>query len=116
MPSAVSTAYGLNAHTPHRKAALAFIDHLGSERGQNQYNRSGATLPALPNDSFHTDPAVTEVERRQKDGTTVPFMDQRWPNSAVQQTHFAQIRRLFEGTTDIAGALAAMDWAYREER
>jgi raffinose/stachyose/melibiose transport system substrate-binding protein len=112
MPGAVSAAYGLNAKAPHRKAALAFVDFLGSERGQNLYNRSGATLPALPSNSFSTDPAVAEVARRQKDGTTVPFMDQRWPNSEVQQTHFEQVRALFAGTTDIAHALAAMDRAY----
>ncbi|WP_329298044.1 ABC transporter substrate-binding protein [Streptomyces sp. NBC_00659] len=112
MPGAVSAAYGLNAKAPHRKAALAFVDFLGSERGQNLYNRSGATLPALPSNSFSADPAVAEVARRQKDGTTVPFMDQRWPNSEVQQTHFEQVRALFAGTTDIAHALAAMDSAY----
>jgi raffinose/stachyose/melibiose transport system substrate-binding protein len=112
IPGAVSAAYGLNAKAPHRKAALAFVDFLGSERGQNLYNRSGATLPALPSNSFSADPAVVEVARRQKDGTTVPFMDQRWPNSEVQQTHFEQVRALFAGTTDIAHALAAMDSAY----
>ncbi|MGC4983841.1 ABC transporter substrate-binding protein [Streptomyces sp. DT193] len=112
IPGAVSAAYGLNAKAPHRKAALAFVDFLGSERGQNLYNRSGATLPALPSNSFSVDPAVAEVARRQKDGTTVPFMDQRWPNSEVQQTHFEQVRALFAGTTDIAHALAAMDSAY----
>ncbi|WP_284048659.1 hypothetical protein [Streptomyces sp. YS415] len=39
-------------------------------------------------------------------------MDQRWPNSEVQQAHFAQVRALFAGTTDIDRALAAMDAAY----
>ncbi|MFI1722229.1 extracellular solute-binding protein [Streptomyces sp. NPDC020489] len=116
IPGAVSAAYGLNAHSRHRRAARAFIDFLGSEQGQNLYNRAGGTLPALPNSSFAADPAVEEVVQRQKDGTTVPFMDQRWPNSAVQQTHFSQVRALFAGTTDIAHALAAMDDAYQRGR
>lgn len=114
MPGAVSAAYGLNAHSPHREAALTFVDFLGSEEGQNLYNRSGATLPAIPNASFTVDPAVEEVAERQKAGTTVPFMDQRWPNSEVQQTHFAQIKALFAGTTSIDAALAVLDRAYRE--
>jgi raffinose/stachyose/melibiose transport system substrate-binding protein len=114
MPGAVSAAYGLNPDTPHRKEALAFIDFLGSARGQNLYNRSGSTLPAIPNASFTVDPAIGEVAERQKAGTTIPFMDQRWPNSAVQQTHFAQVEALFAGTTDIEAALAALDRAYRE--
>jgi raffinose/stachyose/melibiose transport system substrate-binding protein len=41
-------------------------------------------------------------------------MDPRWPNSAVQQTHFAQIKALFAGTTDIDAALVALDSAYQE--
>ncbi|MFE9927355.1 extracellular solute-binding protein [Streptomyces sp. NPDC005774] len=114
MPGAVSAAYGLNARSPHRQAALKFIDFLGSEEGQNLYNRSGATLPALPNTSFTVDPAVEEVARRQKAGTTIPFMDQRWPNSDVQQTHFAQVRDLFAGTADVDEALSALDRAYRD--
>ncbi|MFE0678351.1 extracellular solute-binding protein [Streptomyces sp. NPDC058867] len=114
MPGAVSAAYGLNPDTSHRAEALAFIDFLGSARGQNLYNRSGSTLPAIPNASFTVDPAIQEVAERQKAGTTVPFMDQRWPNSAVQQTHFTQIQGLFEGTTDIDATLAALDRAYRK--
>jgi raffinose/stachyose/melibiose transport system substrate-binding protein len=114
MPGAVSAAYGLNPRTPHRQAASSFIDFLGSVEGQNLYNRSGATLPAIPNSSFDVDPAVEEVADRQKTGTTVPFMDQRWPNAAVQQTHFAQVYDLFAGTTDVNTALSALDRAYRE--
>ncbi|GAA2570854.1 hypothetical protein GCM10010398_71100 [Streptomyces fimbriatus] len=114
MPGAVSAAYGLNADSPHREAALDFIDFLGSEEGQNLYNRSGATLPAMPHTSFAVDPAVEEVAERQKAGTTVPFMDQRWPDSEVQRTHFAQIEALFAGTTGVDEALAALDRAYRD--
>jgi raffinose/stachyose/melibiose transport system substrate-binding protein len=113
MPGAVSAAYGLNADTPHREAALKLIDFLGSEEGQNLYNRSGATLPAIPNASFAVDPSVEEVAERQKAGTTIPFMDQRWPNSMVQQTHFAQIESLFAGTTSVDKALVELDRAYR---
>ncbi|MFD7455613.1 MULTISPECIES: ABC transporter substrate-binding protein [unclassified Streptomyces] len=116
MPGAVSAAYGLNANSAHREAALQFIDFLGSREGQNLYNSSGATLPALPNPSFAVDPAIEEVARRQMAGATVPFMDQRWPNSNVQQTHFAQIRALFAGTTDVGDALTALDHAYRKGR
>ncbi|MFD7685059.1 ABC transporter substrate-binding protein [Streptomyces sp. NPDC059781] len=113
MPGAVSAAYGLNPFTPHRQAASSFIDFLGSVEGQNLYNRSGATLPAIPNSSFDVDPAVEEVAERQKSGTTVPFMDQRWRNSAVQSTHFDQVRALFAGTASVDDALAALDHAYR---
>ncbi|MFD6620137.1 ABC transporter substrate-binding protein [Streptomyces albidoflavus] len=114
MPAAVSAAYGVNAHTAHPKQAKTFADFLASAKGQNLYNSKGTTLPAIPNSAFKTDPAVAEVARRQKNGTTVPFMDQTWPNSEVQQTHFRQIRALFAGQTTVAGALKAMDRSYRD--
>ncbi|MFF8780415.1 hypothetical protein ACF07W_24365 [Streptomyces sp. NPDC015140] len=41
-------------------------------------------------------------------------MDQRWPNSAVQRTHFAQVKALFAGTTNLDAALAALDRAHGE--
>ncbi|MCG8971537.1 ABC transporter substrate-binding protein [Streptomyces sp. CL12-4] len=113
MPGAVSAAYGLNPESPHREAAIAFINFLGSAEGQNLYNRTGATLPAIPNTSFTVDSAVKEVAERQKSGTTVPFMDQRWPNSAVQSTHFEQVRALFAGTASVDDALNALDRAYQ---
>ncbi|MEU6841712.1 ABC transporter substrate-binding protein [Streptomyces sp. NPDC046716] len=114
MPAAVSAAYGVNARTPHPKQAKAFADFLASAKGQNLYNSKGTTLPAIPNATFKTDSAVAEVARRQKNGTTVPFMDQTWPNSEVQQTHFQQIRALFAGKTTVDGALKAMDRSFRD--
>ncbi|MFI0240451.1 extracellular solute-binding protein [Streptomyces sp. NPDC016845] len=114
MPAAVSAAYGVNAHTPHPRQAKTFADFLGSAKGQNLYNSRGTTLPAIPNSAFTTDPAVAEVARRQKNGTTVPFMDQTWPNSEVQQTHFRQINALFAGRTTVTDALKAMDRSYRD--
>ncbi|MFF7855158.1 hypothetical protein [Streptomyces sp. NPDC007904] len=114
MPGAVSAAYGLNAASPHREAALRFIDFLGSGEGQNPYSRSGATLPAIPHASFAVDPAAEEVAERQEAGTSVPFMDQRRPSSEIQQTHFARIESLFAGTTSVDEAPAALDRAYQE--
>ncbi|MCX5285844.1 MULTISPECIES: ABC transporter substrate-binding protein [unclassified Streptomyces] len=114
MPAAVSAAYGLNVHPAHEKEAKAFVDFLASARGQNLYNSKGTTLPAIPDGTFKSDPAVAEVARRQKDETTVPFMDQRWPNSTVQQVHFQQIHDLFAGTTSVPSALKAMDRAFSD--
>lgn len=115
MPGAVSAAYGLNASTPHREAALKLIDFLASTEGQNLYNRFGATLPALPNESFDVSRVVKEVAERQKADTTVPFMDQRWPNPNIQQTHFEQIERLFAKKASVDEALKALDLSYQED-
>ncbi|MGW6719634.1 ABC transporter substrate-binding protein [Streptomyces sp. NPDC054995] len=113
MPGAVSAAYGVNAKSDRMTNALKFVDFLGSATGQNLYNQGGATLPAIPNDEFKANPALAELAERQRNGTTVPFMDQLWPHPGVQQEHFEQIRNLFNGQATPESALAAMDQAYR---
>ncbi|MFD4031190.1 extracellular solute-binding protein [Streptomyces sp. NPDC058637] len=115
MPGAVSAAYGVNADSDNKKLAMRFAEFLGSDTGQNLYNQDSGTLPAIPNDRFTAAPVLRELVEHQKAGTTVPFMDQLWPNPQVQQEHFVQIQELFSGRTDIDGVLTALDETYREE-
>ncbi|MFD9540741.1 ABC transporter substrate-binding protein [Streptomyces sp. NPDC060022] len=115
MPGSVSAAYGVNPESDNKELAMKFAEFLGSEAGQNSYNQGSGTLPAIPNDRFTTEPVLTELIEHQKAGTTVPFMDQLWPNPRVQQEHFIQIQELFSGRTDIDGVLAALDEVYQEQ-
>ncbi|MFF0072844.1 ABC transporter substrate-binding protein [Streptomyces sp. NPDC005494] len=114
MPGAVSAAYGVNADSDNKESAMKFAEFLGSDTGQNLYNQDSGTLPAIPNDHFTADPVLRELVAHQKAGTTVPFMDQLWPDPQVQQEHFTQIQNLFSGRTDVDGVLAALDDAYQE--
>ncbi|MGW4230775.1 ABC transporter substrate-binding protein [Streptomyces sp. NPDC004980] len=115
MPGAVSAAYGVNAGSDNKKLAMRFAEFLGSDTGQNLYNQDSGTLPAIPNDRFTAAPVLKELVEHQKAGTTVPFMDQLWPNPQVQQEHFVQIQELFSDRTDIDGVLTALDEIYQEE-
>ena len=112
MPGAVSGAYGVNAKSGNSELALKFADFLGSEKGQNLYNEKGGTLPPLPNTSFKADPALTALDQHLRSGTTVPFMDQLWPNPKVQQEHFTQVQKLFSGSATVDDVLSALDKAY----
>ncbi|MET9226163.1 extracellular solute-binding protein [Lentzea sp. NPDC003310] len=112
MPGAVSGAYGVNAKSGNQELAVKFVDFLASEKGQNLYNEKGGTLPAVPNTSFKVDPALASLDQHLRNGTTVPFMDQLWPNPKVQQEHFNQVQKLFSGSTTVDEALAALDKAY----
>lgn len=111
IPGAVSAAYGVNAQSKHMADAKKFAEFLGSPQGQEIYAEKGGTLPALPNDSFKADPALASLIAMQKNGKTVPFMDQRWPNPKIQQAHFTAIQKLFAGDATIDDALKSMDKA-----
>lgn len=115
IPGAVSAAYGVNAKSKHMDDARKFADFLGSAEGQKIYAEQGGTLPALPNDSFDADPALDVLISMQKDGRTVPFMDQRWPNPKVQQAHFTAVQKLFSGDASIKDALKSMDQAAQSD-
>ncbi len=112
MPGAVSAAYGVNAKSGNQERAMKFVDFLGSEKGQNLYNEKGGTLPAIPNPGFTVDPALQALDQHLRNGTTVPFMDQLWPNPKVQQEHFTQVQKLFSGSTTVDEVLVALDKAY----
>jgi raffinose/stachyose/melibiose transport system substrate-binding protein len=115
MPGSVSAAYGVNADTTRTEDAMAFVDFLASPEGQDIYATEGGTLTALPDEDREIDPALTTLTEFQGEGRTVPFMDQRWPNPRVQQTHFTVIQQLFADDITVDEALAEMDAAYAEE-
>lgn len=115
MPGSVSAAYGVNAESERMEEAMAFVDFLASDEGQDIYATEGGTLTALPNGDREIDPALTTLTEFQSDGRTVPFMDQRWPNPRVQQTHFTVVQQLFAGDVGVDDALAEMDAAYQSE-
>ncbi|MPY29846.1 extracellular solute-binding protein [Streptomyces adustus] len=114
IPAAVSAAYGLNAAGKHAAEGKKFVEFLASSEGQKIYAEKGSTLPVLPNDSFKADPALTGLIDMQKNGKTVPFMDQRWPNPEVQATHFTAVQKLFSGSESVDEALKSMDDAAKK--
>jgi len=114
MAGATGAAYGINAKAKQKDAAKEFLTYLASPEGAAVYSEATKALPAIPNDTFKTDPALAPFIKYQKEGKTDPFMDQLWPNSKVQQTHFEVLQQLLAGKATSTEALAKMDAAYAE--
>lgn len=112
MPGAAGGAYGVNAKTKKKDLANKFIDYAASAEGENIYAAKVAALPAIPNSQAKPDQALTTLVQFQKDGRTVPFMDQLWPNAKVQAAHFAGIQDLFAGKSSVQSVLEQMQSAY----
>jgi raffinose/stachyose/melibiose transport system substrate-binding protein len=115
MPGAAGGAYAMNAKMKNTSLATKFIDFMASPEAMNLYVSATGSLPAIPNNAFHTDPALQSFIDYQKAGKTVPFMDQLWPNPKVQQAHFTGVQNMLSGKADPAKVLQEMDQAYREK-
>ncbi|MGM7774648.1 ABC transporter substrate-binding protein [Arthrobacter sp. KNU-44] len=112
MAGAAGSTYGVNAHAKNKDLAIKFVNFLESPDGMNLYAQTNKALPAVPNDAFKVDPALSTLQEYQKGGKTDAFMDQNWPNARVQQTLFQVVQDLLAGKTDTTGALKQMDTAY----
>ncbi|MDQ4492067.1 extracellular solute-binding protein [Sinomonas sp. ASV486] len=114
MAGAAGSTYGVNAKAKNKDLAIKFVNFLESPDGMNLYAQTNKALPAVPNDSFKVDPALSTLQQHQKDGKTDAFMDQNWPNARVQQTLFQVVQDLLAGKTDVATGLKQMDSAYSQ--
>ncbi len=112
MPGAAGGAYGVNAKTKKMDLANKFIDYAASAEGQSAYSSAVAALPAIPSSQTTSDPVLATLVTYQKEGRTVPFMDQLWPNPKVQAAHFAGIQDLFAGKSSVPSVLEQMQSAY----
>lgn len=112
MPGAAGSSYAVTTKAKNKDLAYKFLDFLQSPEGMNLYAGGQKALPAVPNDQFKVDPALSSLQQYQKDGKTDPFMDQNWPNPKVQQTLFQSAQDLLAGKTDVQSALKQMDSAY----
>jgi raffinose/stachyose/melibiose transport system substrate-binding protein len=114
MPGAAGGSYAVNAKTGKKSLANKFIAFAASDAGQNAYATAVSALPAIPNAQSTPEGALAVLVRYQKEGRTVPFMDQLWPNPKVQAAHFAGVQDLFAGKSSVAGVLGQMQAAYKQ--
>ena len=112
MPGAAGGSYGVNAKSKNMTLANQFVEYAGSTEGENAYSSAVAGLPAIPNSQSHPAAALQTLLKYQKEGKTVPFMDQLWPNPKVQAAHFAGVQDLFAGRSSIKSVLGQMQSAY----
>ncbi|GII56005.1 ABC transporter substrate-binding protein [Planotetraspora thailandica] len=115
MPGAAGAGFAQNAKAKNPELASKLIDFMATPEAMNLYAGATGTLPSIPNDQFKVDPALQPLVDFQKEGKTVPFMDQLWPNPKVQQAHFTGIQDLFADKADPDTVLQQMDQAYKEK-
>jgi raffinose/stachyose/melibiose transport system substrate-binding protein len=113
MPAAAGAGYGINAKTKNKDLALKFITYLMSPAGMSLFNQKQGSLPSLPDSGSAVDPALADVATFINGNRTVPFMDQLWPNSKVQQTMLSGLQEIFSGQSTPDKVLAAMDADYK---
>jgi raffinose/stachyose/melibiose transport system substrate-binding protein len=113
MPAAAGAGYAVNAKAKNKDLALKFITFVMSPEGMAVFNKVQGSLPALPNSASTVDPSLADIAKFINDGRTVPFMDQLWPNSKVQQTMLAGIQEIFSGQSTPDKMFAAMDADYK---
>ncbi|CAH1658696.1 MAG: extracellular solute-binding protein [Chelatococcus sp.] len=111
VPSSLGNSLGINAKTRNPEAALAFLKFMGSPEMLSLMG-SELDLPVLGKDVTY-DPIFTDVMQMVNSGKIAMFMDNKWPNARVQQTHFSGIQELFAGSATIADVLKRMDQAYQ---
>lgn len=116
IPAGVVVGLGVSARSRNLDEAKRFVDFLGRPENIGSWARAVAAIPLVRDDSTRIDPALESFLPYIDDSKAVPFMDQRWPNAEVQPTHFAVIQELLAGRTDVDGALAKMDEAYRKQQ
>lgn len=115
MPLAAGNGLVLNAKSENKELGKEFLAYMMSPEGLEVANTAAAGLPSIPVEGFAAEPALDGVLEFQKADRVTPFMDQRWPNARVQQTHFTEVQKLFSGSATVPEALGAMDQAYQQK-
>lgn len=113
IPAAAGAGYGVNAKAKNEDLALKFVDFVMSPEGMNLFAKKQGGLPALTDTGYAVDPSLTELSTFIKDGRTVPFMDQLWPNAKVQQTMLSGLQEIFSDQSTPEEVLKDMDADYK---
>lgn len=113
MPAAAGAGYGVNAKAKNKDLALKFVDFVMSPKGMSLFNEKQGSLPSLPGSGSAVDPSLAELSKFLKEGRTVPFMDQLWPNAKVAANMTTGIQEIFSGQSTPDKVLAGMDADYK---
>ncbi|MCW2918360.1 MAG: sugar transporter substrate-binding protein [Actinomycetia bacterium] len=115
IPAGVVVGLGVSARSKNLDAAKAFIEFLGKQENIDRWAASVACIPLKRSASSKIDPVLESFLPLIEGNKAVPFMDQAWPNSEVQPTHFAVVQELLAGKTTVDKGLAKMDEIYRKK-
>jgi raffinose/stachyose/melibiose transport system substrate-binding protein len=113
MAGGAGGGYAINAAAKNKALAQKFIEFLATPTAMDTYATTDGGTPSITSAQYTPDPALTTMIQYEKEGKTVPFMDQFWPNPKVQADHFVGVQDLFDGKATPTQALQEMDAAYK---
>jgi raffinose/stachyose/melibiose transport system substrate-binding protein len=108
-----ASGLGINAQSGDREGALAFINFLAEPESVSDWVRVTGLPSFLPAAEEHPDPTYAPILPFIREGRSALYMDNKWPNARVQQTHFSGVQQLFAGEATIDEVLQRMDEAYK---
>lgn len=113
MAGGAGGGYAVNAAAKNKALAEKFIEFLATPAAMDKYATTDSGTPSIPNAQYTAGSALATLIKYEKEGKTVPFMDQLWPNAKVQADHFTGVQELFDGKATPPQVLQQMDAAYK---
>jgi raffinose/stachyose/melibiose transport system substrate-binding protein len=114
VPASASSGMGVNAAAKNIDGAVAFLDFLATPESVAAWGELSGLATMLPGSATKYDHIYKEMMPLFRSGRTAIYMDNKWPNSRVQQTHMAGIQEILNKTATIDDVLKRMDEAYSE--
>lgn len=114
MSAGFSAGPAVNAKTTKMDLAKKFVAFMAEpEQNLTYMTEVGTGVPALDNPLFESDdPNMILLQKYLDEGRTAAYLDQLWPNAAIQQAMFTELQRLLSGEGSPQEVLEAMDAAY----
>jgi raffinose/stachyose/melibiose transport system substrate-binding protein len=110
IPMSLANGLGVNAATRNKEAALAFLNFLSQPKELQELGRVLET-PVLA-EGIEPSPLFAKMMPYVAD-KGVLFMDNKWPNARVQQTHFSGVQEMLNGSATPEDVLRRMDQAFQ---
>lgn len=111
IPASASSGFGVNA-AGNVDAALAWVDFLAEPENVAAWGEVSGLPTVLPGRSNRFDGIYKDMKPLLDSDLSVLYMDNKWPNSRVQQTHMSGVQELLNDANSIEAVLKAMDDAF----
>jgi raffinose/stachyose/melibiose transport system substrate-binding protein len=114
IPASASSGLGVNAAGKNVDGAVAFLDYMATPDSVAAWGEISGLPTMLPGSATSHDHIYKDMMPLFRADKTAIYMDNKWPNSRVQQTHMAGIQEILNKTATIDDVLKRMDEAYAE--
>ncbi len=114
-PVGAGPSFAVSSHTKNADLAKKFVAFTATRPAVTAYTKATNTIPILTPIPKVLPASFAPMQQAFNQGRITFYMDQLWPNSQVQPTHFAVVQQLFTKQIDVDKALKKMDEAYNRK-